>query len=118
MTRHVLEPVPVLPQFRPYAWISALWALFLVFGAPWVVYETAIRTQSVVVVIEEEREEHDERAEREVGEAFAPPPPRTDRDAPAIATAPVRFVESTMRPATPACASLAHPARLSVRRLI
>jgi hypothetical protein len=108
----------VLLRIRPYAWISALWALFLVFGAPWVVYETAIRTQSVVVVIEEEREEHDERVEREVAEAFAPPPPRHDVDAPAAAVVPVRVAESALRSATPACPSLANPARFSVRRLI
>ena len=51
----------MFPRVRVTAWLSVLWALFLVVGAPWVVYETAIRTQSVVVVIEEEREEHDER---------------------------------------------------------
>ncbi len=109
----------MLPRFRPCVWISALWALFLVVGAPWVVYETATRTQSVVVVIEEEREEHDERVEREVAEAFAPPPPRTDLDSPAsITTGANRCVDSTERSATPACPSLAHPARFSVRRLI
>lgn len=109
----------MLPRFRPYVWISALWALFLVVGAPWVMYETAIRTQSVVVVIEEEREEHDERVEREVVEAFAPPPPRTDLDAPSsVASGANRFVDSTNRSATPACPSRAHPARFSVRRLI
>jgi hypothetical protein len=99
--------------------MSALWALFLVYGAPWVVYETAIRTQSVVVVLEEEREEHDERIEREVAELFAVPPPRSGLESPvSITMGANRCVDSTGRSAIPACPSLAHPARWSVRRLI
>jgi hypothetical protein len=98
--------------------MCALWGLFLVVGAPWVVYETAIRTQSVVVVIEEEREEQEERVQREAAEAFAPPPPRRHVDAPAIAEVSVSYAEITARAATPACPSFAHPARFSVRRLI
>ena len=91
----------------------------MITGVPWVVYATAALTQAVAAPMEEEREEHEERDARELAEQAAPPPPArtvTDlRRESAIARA---ASHAAMRPPTPACPTVRHPSKFSVRRLI
>lgn len=103
---------------RLLTWIGALAALFMVTGVPWVVYATAARTQSVAAPLEEEREDHDERDERESVEATAPPPPHLAASGPRETVLARMGAHAALRPPTPACPTITHPSKFSVRRLI
>lgn len=103
---------------RILTWIGALAALFMVAGVPWVVYATASLTQSVVAPMEEVREDHEERGQRNLAEQVAPPPPQIANHRPRGSLTDRIASHPAMRPPTPACPMVRHRSRFSVCRLI